>query len=37
MVGVERILQILVYLAALIGVLPLLPFLDLWVSILLGF
>ncbi len=36
MVGVERILQLLGYLAALVGVLPLLPFLDLWVLALLG-
>lgn len=36
MVSVKQILQLLVYLSALVGVLPLLPFLDLWVSILLG-
>jgi len=36
MIGVERILQLLGYLAALVGVLPLLPFLDLWVVALLG-
>lgn len=32
MVGVERILQILVSLAAIIGVLPVWPYLDLWVQ-----
>ncbi len=36
MVSVNRILHFLVYLSALVGVLPLLPFLDLWVAILIG-
>ena len=37
MVGVERILQILVYLSALVGVLPLLPYLAGWVLLVLAF
>ncbi|WP_303720512.1 transglutaminaseTgpA domain-containing protein [Malonomonas rubra] len=36
MVGVERILQLLGYLSALIGVLSLIPFLDTWVLVLIG-
>ncbi len=36
MVGVERILKIQVYLSALLGLMPVLPFLDLWVQLILG-